>query len=251
MRISLRLQAIAFALGCVIATSAFAQQQAPRVLILVTSAGQVDGQASGMWLEEFATPYQTLVQSKAKVTVVSPKGGETPVDPHSKSKPEEEAMWRKVAAVLRKTVPLTSAVHASDYDAIFIPGGHGPLVDLAVNAEAARLISEFARSGKPVASVCHGPAALAGVTMADGKPFVSGRRMTAFSDAEESAAALFKQVPFSVQQKMTTLGARYSQGANFSEYAVVDGNLITGQNPASSGKVAALLLEQLSSGKRK
>jgi putative intracellular protease/amidase len=251
MRISHIVQATAFLLGSITATSAFAQQQAPRVLILVTSAGQVDGKASGMWLEEFAAPYQALVQAKAKVTVVSPKGGETPIDPNSNSKPEEKAMWQKVAAVLQKTVPLTGAVHASDYDAIFIPGGHGPLVDLAVNAQAARLISEFARSGKPVASVCHGPAALAGVTMADGKPFVNGKKMTAFSDAEETAAALFKHVPFSVQQKMTTLGARYSQGANFAEYAVVDGNLITGQNPASSAKVAALLLEQLNSGKRK
>jgi putative intracellular protease/amidase len=243
---------VAVLLGAsVAAASALAQERPPRVLILVTSAGRIDGQATGMWLEEFAAPYEALVQAGAKITVFSPRGGETPVDPHSRSKPDEEALWRKVAGILQKTVPLSGSVHASDYDAIFIPGGHGPLIDLATDVQAARLISEFARAGKPVASVCHGPAAFAGVTLANGKPFVSGRKLTAFSDAEEKEAALFKRVPFSVQQKLTSLGAQYSQGPNFSEYAVADGNLITGQNPASSKKVATLLLQQLSIGRRK
>ncbi|MFT4111279.1 type 1 glutamine amidotransferase domain-containing protein [Silvibacterium sp.] len=223
-----------------------AQSHAPRVLILVTSADKFsDGRPTGAWLEEFATPYNALVRGGAKVTVVSPKGGQAPVDPHSKGTTEQDEQWKDASLALRNTVALSPAIHAADYDAIFIPGGHGPLFDLAVDPNVAHLISEFARTGKPVASVCHGPAALLGVTLADGKPFVSGKKLTAFSDAEEKAAGLDAEVPLSVQQKLISLGGEYSQGKNFAAYTVEDGTLITGQNPASSEGVAKLLLKQL------
>jgi putative intracellular protease/amidase len=220
--------------------------QHPRILILVTSANKfADGRPTGIWLEEFATPYNALVHAGARVTVVSPKGGQVPIDPRSVAKPEQEAEWKKAEEALHSTVLLDPSVHATDYDAIFIPGGHGPLFDLAVDPSVAALISEFARAGKPIASVCHGPAALLGVTLADGKPFVQGRKLTAFSDAEEKAVGLEHEVPFSVQEKLISLGAQYSEGPNFGAYTVVDGTLITGQNPRSSGDVARLLLDRL------
>ncbi|WP_348267142.1 type 1 glutamine amidotransferase domain-containing protein [Edaphobacter sp. DSM 109919] len=229
----------------VTARVAFAQTSTPRVLILVTSADRFpDGRQTGAWLEEFATPYNALVHAGAKVMVTSPKGGSSPIDPHSIGTLEQEAAWKDARQPLSSTVPLAS-IHPADYDAIFIPGGHGPLFDLATDPAVAVTIAAFARSGKPVASVCHGPAALVGVTSADGKPFVSGKRITAFSDSEEKAVGLSAAVPFSVQQKLIALGGKYSQGPDFKSYAVVDGTLITGQNPASSERVAELLLQML------
>lgn len=233
------------AIGAALATAAQAQQ-APRVLMLVTSADHfANGRPTGLWLEEFAVPYVALAEGGAQITVVSPKGGATPVDPHSAATPAQAEAWKTAASALAHTQKLTADLHAADYDALFIPGGHGPLFDLAVDAEAARLISEFARAGKPVGSVCHGPSALLNATLADGTPFVKGKKLTAFSDAEENAAGLSSLVPFSVEQRLTALGASYSQGPNFAEYAVSDGTLVTGQNPASSRKVARLLLEQV------
>lgn len=224
----------------------FAQSKAPRVLFLVTSADHfANGERTGLWVEEFAVPYQALTQAGIEVTVFSPKGGKAPVDLRSASKPEEQELWKQVAHVIDTTRPLTSAIHAADYDAIFIPGGHGPLFDLAIDPQTARVISEFARAGKPVASVCHGPASLLGATLADGTPFVRGKKLTAFSDAEEKAVKLDALVPFSVEQRLKALGAVYTQGPDFAAYALTDGNLITGQNPASSAKVAALLIAQL------
>lgn len=237
------------ALGCIAlftATLCMAQSHSPRVLILVTSADKfADGHPTGLWLEEFAVPYETLVQGGAIVTVVSPKGGQVPVDPRSQPSAQQQKEWANAERVLRTTAPLSATLRASDFDAIFIPGGHGPLFDLATSPQVAQLISEFARTGKPVASVCHGPAALLGVTLADGTSFVKGKKVTAFSDSEEIATGLQNAVPFSVQQKLITLDASYSQGRNFSEYVVEDGELITGQNPASSARAAKLLLEKL------
>lgn len=221
-------------------------QSAPRVLVLVTSADKfADGKPTGIWLEEFAVPYTALVKAGANVTVISPKGGPAPIDPRSAARPDQEAEWRPAAEVLKHTQPLTAAIDAGSYDAIFIPGGHGPLFDLATSPAVAALISEFARTGKPVASVCHGPAALVNVTLADGTPFVRGKKLTAFSDAEEKAAGLDAEVPFSVQQRLTALGSDYSQGPNFAPDALTSGTLITGQNPASSEKVVELLLAAL------
>lgn len=241
-----RIGVLAAALAAATLTPVLPAQSAPRVLVLVTSADKfADGKPTGIWLEEFAVPYTALVNAGVKVTVVSPKGGQTPIDPRSKAKPEQDARWKAAAEALRTTLPLSSAIRAGDYDAIFIPGGHGPLFDLATDPVAAALISAFAQTGKPVASVCHGPAALMHVTLADGTPFVSGKKLTAFSDSEEKAVGLQAEVPFSVQQRLTALGGQYTQGPDFAPYALADGTLITGQNPASSEKVVELLLAQL------
>jgi putative intracellular protease/amidase len=237
----------AAALATTLAVTAQAQHpQTPRVLMLVTSVDHfANGRSTGLWLEEFAVPYVSLTEGGAQVTVVSPKGGATPIDPHSAATAEQSAAWKPAALALENTTKVSPALHAADYDALFIPGGHGPLFDLAVDPQVASLISEFVHAGKPIASVCHGPAALLNATQADGTAFVKGKKLTAFSDTEENAAGLAALVPFSVQQRLTSLGAHYSQGPNFAEYAVSDGTLITGQNPASSHKVAVLLLEAI------
>jgi putative intracellular protease/amidase len=236
--------AAAIAVSATVATAH--AQHAPRVLMLVTSADHfANGTPTGLWLEEFAVPYNALLEGGAIITVVSPKGGATPIDPHSKATAEQAATWKKAAEVLANTQKMGSSLHAAEFDALFIPGGHGPLFDLAVDPEVARLTSEFARAGKVVGSVCHGPAALVQTTLADGTPFVKGKKVTAFSDAEEKAVGLESMVPFSVEQKLTALGGTYSLGPNFTVYAVEDGNLITGQNPPSSAKVAQMLLAKL------
>jgi len=218
----------------------------PRILILVTSADRfANGQPTGLWLEEYAVPYNAFAQSGFAITVVSPKGGVAPVDPRSKGTPEQEKQWAEATKSLQSTLRLSSAIRAADFDGIFIPGGHGPLFDLATDEQAIQLISQFAQSGKQIASVCHGPAALVAVTLSNGEPLVKGRRITSFSDAEEKAAGSETLVPFSVQQKLAALGAQYSQGKDFAEYAVADGNLITGQNPSSSAKVADMLIHRM------
>ncbi|MFT4113634.1 type 1 glutamine amidotransferase domain-containing protein [Silvibacterium sp.] len=220
--------------------------QAQKVLVLVTSAGSFpDGRQTGVWLEEFATPYESLVRAGVEVTVVSPQGGAAPVDPRSAEKPEQVAAWQDAEKALKHTKKLDDTVTVTDYDAIFIPGGHGPLFDLASNKKAAQLIAGFAEAGKPVASVCHGPAAFLDVKLSDGRPFVAGRKLTAFSDDEEQTAGLAKEVPYSVQQRLEAQGAQYSEGKQFGVYTVVDGKLITGQNPASSAKVVELLIGEL------
>jgi putative intracellular protease/amidase len=246
MKISRIFQILALVVLTVASIQAFAQQHKPRVLIIVTSADKFpDGKPTGMWLEEYAVPYQIMLQQGYELTVVSPKGGVAPVDPRSAAKGDQETQWADALKARGATIKLTKAIQAKDFDAVFIPGGHGPLFDLATNSQSIQLISDFARAGKPVASVCHGPAALVGVTLANGDPFVNGKKLTSFSDAEEKAADAQLMPPFSVQQKLVELGAIYSQGANFAEYTMVDGNLITGQNPTSSRKVAQLLLEAI------
>lgn len=241
----LRSALLALAPFLALAGATDAQTSHPRVLILVTSADHfTDGRPTGAWLEEFATPYNELRAAGVTLTIASPHGGQAPVDPRSNGTPVQEAAWKDARTALQHTTPLAE-IHAADYDAVFIPGGHGPLFDLATDPASAALLSAFVRADKPIASVCHGPAALLNVTEANGTPFVAGKKITAFSDREEQAAGLTAEVPFSVQQKLTALGGQYSQGANFKPYAVVDGNLITGENPASSQQVAELLIKQL------
>lgn len=225
------------------ATSALAAVRAPRprVLIIVTSADRFpSGQPTGMWLEEYATPYEMMLKQGYQITVASPKGGESPIDPRSAARGEQAALWADALKAHLDTVKL-STLRAEDFDAVFIPGGHGPLFDLATDPVSIALLDGFARTGKPIASVCHGPAALAGVTLANGDPLVKGKRVAAFSDSEEHGG----EVPFSVQQRLIALGGRYSQGPDYQPYALEDGALILGQNPASSAQVAQMLIDQL------
>ena len=220
------------------------------ILMLVTGADKMtNGKATGLWLEEFAIPYKAFVEAGYQVEVVTPKGGAAPIDPRSNPKPEQAAAWKDAARHLSATKPLAS-VTADGFAAIFIPGGHGVMFDLVENPASTRLIQEFDAQGKPVAAVCHGPAALVNVVRKDGTPLVKGKKLAAFTDAEERAVELDKDMPFLLETKLRELGATVVTRDNFTSHAVRDGNLITGQNPPSSEATAKLLIEALSENKK-
>jgi putative intracellular protease/amidase len=223
-----------------------------KVLMVLTSHDRLGdtGQPTGFWLEEFAAPYYVLKDAGAEITIASPKGGAPPVDPKSDDpKAQTPAMQRfredpGAQRALANTVKL-STVSADDYDAVFYPGGHGPLWDLADDPNSIALIERLYAEGKPVAAVCHGPAVLRQAKAPDGTPLVKGKRVTGFTNSEEAAVGLTDVVPFLVEDALKANGGKYSKGADWADYAVVDGNLITGQNPASSESTARALLKQL------
>ncbi len=223
-----------------------------KVLMVLTSHDQLGdtGQRTGFWLEEFAAPYYVLKDAGVDITIASPKGGAAPVDPKSDDpKADTPAMKRfrkdpEAQRALADTVKLSTA-SAGDYDAVFYPGGHGPLWDLAEDRDSIALIERLYAAGKPVAAVCHGPAVLRHAKAPDGTPLVRGKAVTAFANSEEAAVGLTKVVPFQVEDALKANGGKYSKAADWADYAVVDGNLITGQNPASSASTARALLKQL------
>jgi putative intracellular protease/amidase len=220
-----------------------------KVLIVLTSHGELGntGEKTGFWIEEFASPYYILADAGVDLTLASPKGGQPPVDPKSESADAQSSYTKrfygdydlidKVAHTLK-----LSEVNEADYDAVFYPGGHGPLWDLATDATSIALIENFYKNNKPVAFVCHAPAALLKVKAPDGETLVKGKEVTGFSDTEEEAVKLTKVVPFLLEDELKKLGALYSKGDNWSSYVKTDGPLITGQNPASSVEVARKLL---------
>lgn len=220
-----------------------------KILIVLTSHSDLGntGEKTGFWVEEFASPYYVLADAGAELTIASPKGGQPPVDPKSESPdaqtPATKRFYSDNEAIdkVAHTLKL-SEVNQVDYDAVFYPGGHGPLWDLATDAKSISLIEEFYKSNKPVAFVCHAPAALVKVKAPNGEPLVKGKEVTGFSDTEEEAVKLTKVVPFLLEDELTKLGAKYSKGDDWSSYVKKDGLLITGQNPASSEAVAKLLL---------
>jgi putative intracellular protease/amidase len=215
------------------------------ILILVTGAEKMtNGHPTGLWLEEFAVPYLALVNAGYQVEVVTPKGGTAPVDARSKPTPEHATAWKDAEKRLSETKSLAS-VSADSFAAIFIPGGHGVMFDLADNPAAAKLIQDFDTQSKPIAAVCHGPAALVKVVHKDGTPLVKGKTMAAFTDDEERAVKLDKDMPFLLESKLRGLGAKIEKKENFAVQAVRDGHLITGQNPASSEATVKLLIEAL------
>ncbi|QBO59313.1 type 1 glutamine amidotransferase domain-containing protein [Chryseobacterium salivictor] len=223
-----------------------------KILFVLTSHDQLGntGEKTGFWIEEFASPYYYLVDKGVDVILASPNGGQPPIDPTS-DKPENqtEATIRFKAdkdlqEKLSKTHKL-SEVSAKDYDAVFYPGGHGPLWDLAESADSAKLIESFYNSDKPVAFVCHAPAALKQVKNTSGEPLVKGKKVTGFTNSEEALVQLTDVVPFLVEDMLKQNGGIYSKAGDFEAYALEDGLLITGQNPASSEKVAELLLNKL------
>ena len=223
-----------------------------KVLMVLTSHDRLGdtGRPTGFWLEEFAAPYYVLKDAGVDITVASPKGGQPPVDPKSDDPKAETPSMRRfkkdseAQRVLANTVRL-STVSADDYDAVFYPGGHGPLWDLAEDRASIALIERLFAAGKPVAAVCHGPAVLRHAKAPDGSPLVKGKSVTGFADSEEAAVGLTEVVPFLVEQELKAKGGRYSKGADWADHVVADGNLITGQNPASSESTARSLLEQL------
>lgn len=223
-----------------------------KILMVLTSHDQLGatGKKTGYWLEEFAAPYYTFYDAGAEITVASPKGGRPPLDPASDTADAQTEYTLRMKAdealqgVLDKTVRLAT-VDAADYDAVFYPGGHGPMWDLADDKDSIALIEAFTRSGKPVAAVCHAPAVFRNVFV-DGRPFVEQKRVTGFSNAEEDAVELRDVVPFLIEDDLKRLGAVYRCEAPWAEFVVTDGLLITGQNPASSRPAAQELLSVLS-----
>ena len=208
------------------------------------------GKKTGFWLEEFAAPYYTFMDAGADVTVASPDGGQPPLDPKSDESDAQTAFtkrFREDAAakvVLSITVKL-SGVDAKTFDAVFYPGGHGPLWDLAEDADSIAVIETMIAAGKPVAAVCHAPGVLRHAKAEDGTPLVSGKNVTGFTNTEEEAVGLTKIVPFLVEDMLKQNGGHYSKGADWASYVVTDGLLITGQNPASSEAAAEALLKRL------
>ena len=223
-----------------------------KILIVLTSHELLGntGNKTGFWIEEFATPYYYLVDNGVNVTLASPNGGQPPIDPTS-DKPEnqtESTIRFKNDEILQKKLSKTlklSEVSANEYSAVFYPGGHGPLWDLAESEVSARLIESFYKADKPVAFVCHAPAALKNVKNDLGEPLVKGKKVTGFTNSEEESVGLTNVVPFLVEDMLKKNGGIYSKSNNFETYALEDGLLITGQNPASSQKVAELLLNKL------
>ena len=224
-----------------------------KILMVLTSHDKLGdtGRKTGFWLEEFAAPYFTFLDAGATVTVASPNGGQPPLDPVSDAPEGQTELTRRfkedrsAQEVLANTVKL-SDVKASDYDAVFYPGGHGPMWDLAEDPHSIRLIEDFYSSGKPVAAVCHAPGVLHRVQF-QGQPLVKGKRVTGFTNSEEEAVHLTKVVPFLVEDELKRLGARFEKKPSWQPFSIVDGRLITGQNPASSTSAAQSLLEVLAS----
>jgi putative intracellular protease/amidase len=229
-----------------------------KILFVLTSHSQLGStdQKTGFWIEEFASPYYVLADAGAEITIASPAGGQPPVDPKSEqADAQSEATQRffKDMEVIDKvaySVPL-STIDPNDYDAVFYPGGHGPSWDLATDKTSIKLIEDFYNTQKPIAFVCHAPAALVNAKAENGQPLVKGKKVTGFSDTEEEAVGLTKVVPFLLEQELKKLGAHYSRGADWAPYTQHDGLLITGQNPGSSEEMAKLLLKTLQGEKDK
>jgi putative intracellular protease/amidase len=222
------------------------------ILMVLTSHDKLGdtGKKTGFWLEEFAAPYYTFLDAGAAVTVASPKGGEPPLDPKSDTpdgQTEATERFKKdraAQAVLASTVKLAD-VRAEDYDAIFYPGGHGPMWDMPDNATSIALIEAFVKADKPVGAVCHAPVALVNVRGKDGEYLVKGKRVTGFTNEEEGLVGLTAVVPFLLEDRLKNRGGIFSKAANWAPYVQVDGKLVTGQNPASSGPGAQELLKLL------
>jgi putative intracellular protease/amidase len=222
------------------------------ILMVLTSHGKLGdtGRETGFWLEEFAAPYYVFKDAGAKLTLASPLGGQPPLDPSSDAPDAQTADTARfkddlaAQAALASTVRL-STVKASEFDAVFYPGGHGPLWDLAEDKSSIALIEALHAAGKAVVAVCHAPAVLRHARSAEGSPLVEGKMVTGFSNSEERAAGLTEVVPFLVQDMLVELGGRYSCVPDWQPHVVTDGPLITGQNPASSAPAARALLARI------
>jgi len=223
-----------------------------KVLIVLTSHSELGntGKKTGFWIEEFAAPYYTMADAGVDITIASPKGGQPPIDPKSDEAENQTPATERfhADAALKEKLSqsiVLSTVKESDYDAVFYPGGHGPLWDLANDSDSISLIETFHKNKKPVALVCHAPGALIHVKDENGDPLVKGKDVTGFSNTEEDAVQLTDVVPFLLEDEMVKLGANYSKGADWGSYVKKDGLLITGQNPGSSEETAKLLLKTL------
>ncbi len=223
-----------------------------KILMVLTSHSALGdtGKKTGFWLEEFAAPYYVFLDAGADITLASPQGGQPPLDPKSDADDAQTAATRrfKSDAAAQKALAHTrklADVSAGDFDAVFYPGGHGPLWDLAEDKHSIALIEQLLAAGKPVAAVCHAPAVLRHPKAADGQSVVRGKQVTGFTNTEEEAAGLTQVVPFLVEDMLKGHGGHYSKAADWQPHVLTDGLLITGQNPASSEPAAHALLKKL------
>ncbi len=222
-----------------------------KILMVLTSHDTLGdtGRKTGFWLEEFAAPYYTFLDAGATVDIASPKGGQPPIDPVSDTPEGQTDSTRRfkgdpsAQAALASTSRLAD-VAADGYDAVFYPGGHGPMWDLAEDPHSIALIEAFWGAGKPVAAVCHAPGVLHRVQF-QGRPLVEGKRVTGFTNGEEAAVHLTEVVPFLVEDELKRLGGLYEKAADWASFVVTDGRLVTGQNPASSRAAAEALRKLL------
>lgn len=222
-----------------------------KILMVLTSHDKLaeTGKKTGFWLEEFAAPYYAFKDAGAEITLASPAGGQPPLDPNSDT-PDAQTKYTdrfkqdSAAQAHLATTHKLADINAADYDAVFYPGGHGPMWDLAVDLTSIALIEEFVKLDKPVAFVCHAPAALKNVKV-DGEYLVKDKKVTGFSNTEEAAVGLTDVVPFLLEDALQANGAHYQKGADWQSYVVEDGLLITGQNPASSEDAAKRLIQRL------
>jgi putative intracellular protease/amidase len=224
-----------------------------KVLMVLTSHDKLGntGRKTGFWLEELAAPYYVFKDAGAQIVLASPKGGQPPLDPKSNEPNFQTNLTHRfeadaaAKARLASTVRLDS-VNADNFDTVFYPGGHGPMWDLAEDQNSIELIESFIAAGKPVALVCHAPGALRHVKTPDGKPLVQDKKVTGFTNTEEEAVGLTEVVPFLVEDELKAKGGLFSKTEDWGVHVVTDGLLTTGQNPASSGPAAKVLLEALS-----
>lgn len=228
------------------------KQKDMNVLFVLTSHDKLGdtGKKTGFWVEEFAAPYYSLLDQGVNITVATPNGGAAPIDPGSDgpdAATEDTDRFNKdtAAQTVIANTKILADMNPDDFDAVFYPGGHGPLWDLVNDANSIALIEKFNAQEKPIAFVCHAPAVLKDVKNTDGESIVKGKKVTGFSNSEEEAVGLTEVVPLLLEDMLKANGAMYSKGGDWAAYALQDGHLITGQNPASSKLVAKKLFESL------
>lgn len=216
-----------------------------KILFILTSHDRMlNGEPTGLWVEEHAVPYLAFTRAGHEVTVASIAGGRVPVDPKSAPTPEQGEAWKDAIAQLADT-PAFDTLETDSFDAVYMPGGHGTVFDLPYNKKLHDLLFRFDATNRVIASVCHAPAVFAGMRRVDGTPFIAGRNVAAFTDAEERAVDGVAKVPFLLETRLKQLGALHHPATDWTPNAVRDGRLVTGQNPQSSGAVAAQVLALL------
>lgn len=216
-----------------------------KILFILTSHDRMlNGGETGLWLEEHAVPCLALTAAGHEVTVASVAGGTVPVDANSAPTDEQAAEWQPAIAALENT-PAFTTLDDSAFDAVYLPGGHGTVFDMPYNKALHDLLFRFEDTGRVIGAVCHAPAVFAGMRRPDGRPFIEGRKVAAFTNSEERAAGAVDKVPFLLETRLKELGAEHEGADDWTAKAVRDGRLITGQNPQSSGEMAELLLELL------
>ncbi len=219
-----------------------------KILMVVTNHSELpNGHKTGLWLEEYAVPYNEFGGAGFDVVTASPHGGAAPIDPRSFEEDKAVTTYAGALEQVKQTTRLGD-IDPEQFDALFFPGGHGPMFDLAIDAQVKELLRHFAEKGKVYAAVCHGPAALVGATSSSGQSIIAGKRLTAFTNAEEREVQLERAVPFLLEDKLREEGAQFEAAANWTDHVVTDGLLITGQNPQSSASTARAVIAWLNAG---